>query len=86
MRHHCLADWDKHWNCLELNNHVRPMLTIENSLYDLLTNSYPIPFTYYPTSTCQRHTSLCIPLSLTSSLRLMPYPFASASDNTILQL
>lgn len=23
MRENCMAEWDKHWNCLELNNHVR---------------------------------------------------------------
>lgn len=32
MRENCLQDFDKHWNCLELNNHVSDT----NFLYYLL--------------------------------------------------
>lgn len=31
LRENCLAEFDKHWNCLEYNNQVSPLITVSGT-------------------------------------------------------
>ncbi|CAL1700194.1 unnamed protein product [Somion occarium] len=50
MRENCLQEWDKHWNCLELNNHEyymcrKPERTLNKCMFEKLGLTKTIPGT-----------------------------------------